>query len=159
MIIKSNSALHLTIKHSSEIFHTLHTEQRQENSHKCKTITQKKGRKYNSKLWISLTPFHYQPSQWRMPQRKGQHHIIETCWCWGFFEGCTCIVSMGRFFISLYLPLTLCNCILHAGLGLSVLHVLCTFIVLFLEFIHGIFPYTNTSERSHWATSFICIIL
>lgn len=50
MIIKSNSVLHLTRKRSSEIFHTLHTEQRQEDSHKWEETAQKKGRKYNSKL-------------------------------------------------------------------------------------------------------------
>jgi len=75
-----------------------------------------------------------------MPLRIGQCHIIETCWFVFFFEGCTSVVSVGRFFISLYLPLlTVCNYILHTGLGLSVLHVSCAFMLLFLEFIHGIF--------------------
>lgn len=97
MIIKSNSALHLTRKHNYELFHTLCTEQRQENSHKWEETAQKKGRKYNSKLWISLTSFHYQPSQWSMPQRKGQHHIIEIWWFGFFFKGCTCIFSVDSF--------------------------------------------------------------
>lgn len=48
MIIKSNSALHLTRKHNYELFHTLHTEQSQENSQKWEETAQKKGRKYNS---------------------------------------------------------------------------------------------------------------